>query len=135
MPVGDACQPVFVPAVGLRAGMVVRHSFPGCAVGTVVFPYGTPCPLAYIRTPALPVLLASGIFFKPLVLCQERGGLVTWRACRPRHEFPLSDIHRERSRLLRCATCRARFKDFHHDASAGDRRDKGVELRFSTGQM
>src|SRR3954447_8165593 len=105
MPVGNPSQPVFVPAVGLRARMIVRHGLPNCAVDTVVFSHGPPGPLAYIRTPALPVLLTTGILLEPLVLCQDRRRLVMWRVDRP-HTCSLSDFRRGRQRLLRCATLR-----------------------------
>ena len=58
MAVADAGNPVFAPAIGARAGMVVREVVPGGAVRAVVLANGSPLALAQVRSPALPVELA-----------------------------------------------------------------------------
>ena len=59
--VADASQPIFIPAVGARTGVIVGKIFPGVSVGAVVFADRAPRAFAEIRPPALPVLLAAWI--------------------------------------------------------------------------
>ena len=47
-------EPVLVPAVGARAGVVVGEGLPGIAVGAVVLAHGGPGPLGQVRAPAEP---------------------------------------------------------------------------------
>jgi hypothetical protein len=60
--VTDPAQAIFVPAIGCGAGMVVRQIIPGCPVGAIVLTHRAPGTFAEIWSPALPVLLAPGIF-------------------------------------------------------------------------
>ena len=59
--VGDAGQPVFAPAVGARAGLIVGEEIPGVAVLAVILADRSPLALAEVGPPFLPVdlLLAS----------------------------------------------------------------------------
>ena len=52
--VGDAEQAVLAPAVGARAGVVVREVVPGRAVWRVVLAHGAPLALGQVRPPAPP---------------------------------------------------------------------------------
>src|SRR5262249_51371473 len=54
--VADAGDAVFVPAVRLRARVIVRHVVPRRAVRRVVLAHGAPRTLAQIGAPLLPVL-------------------------------------------------------------------------------
>ena len=51
--VADAGDAVFGPAIGARAGVIVREVIPGRAVGAVVFARIAPGSFREIRTPAL----------------------------------------------------------------------------------
>ena len=66
--VADAGEAVLAPAVGAAAGVVVREVVPGVAVGAVVLADGAPLPLAQVRPPAPPRLLAETVFFQPALL-------------------------------------------------------------------
>ena len=57
--VGDAGQPVFAPAVGARAGLIVGEEAPGIAVLAVVLADRSPLALAEVGAPFLPVDLAA----------------------------------------------------------------------------
>ena len=57
--VGDAGDAVLAPAVGAGAGVVVREVVPGIAVRAVVLAHRAPLPLAEIRAPEAPALLAA----------------------------------------------------------------------------
>ena len=57
--VADSRQTVFIPAIGARAGVIVRQVFPGVAVRAVVFADRAPGALAEVGPPALPVLLCA----------------------------------------------------------------------------
>ena len=63
--IGDAADPVFAPAVGPGARVVVRKILPGCPVRAVILTHRSPLPLAQIGPPALPVGLVQARFFKP----------------------------------------------------------------------
>src|SRR5205823_5368846 len=54
--VADAGQPVLAPAVGARAGVVVREVLPGGAASAVVLAHGAPGPLADVRAPPAPAV-------------------------------------------------------------------------------
>src|SRR5208283_5026694 len=61
-PITDARQPIFIPAIGARTGVIVRQVLPGIAMRAIVFADRAPSALAKIRPPSLPVLLArSGL--------------------------------------------------------------------------
>ena len=53
--VREAGEPVLAPAVGARAGMIVRQVLPRGAVRAVVLADRAPLPLAEIRAPVVPV--------------------------------------------------------------------------------
>ncbi len=65
MTIRDSGEPVFIPAVGTGASMIVRERFPRSAVRTVVFPDRPPGPFAEVWPPALPMLLPERILFQP----------------------------------------------------------------------
>ena len=67
MTVRNARDPVFVPAVGFRAGVIVRDVFPGSAVLAIVLADSSPGALAEIGSPALPMRLAVAGFFESLM--------------------------------------------------------------------
>ena len=52
--VGDSRQAIFAPAIGARAGLIVREIIPGVAPFAIVLADGSPLPLAEVRTPFLP---------------------------------------------------------------------------------
>ena len=60
--VADAGQPVFIPAVGARTGLIVREIFPGVPIRAVVFADRAPRTFAEVRPPALPVLASCSGF-------------------------------------------------------------------------
>src|SRR5262249_46542787 len=60
--IGDSQQPVFAPAVGPAARVVVRQRFPGVAAGRVILAHRAPLAFGEIRAPPLPVLFAAGVF-------------------------------------------------------------------------
>ena len=53
--VADAGESVLVPAVGARAGMIVREVVPGIALGAVVLAHRAPRPFAQVGAERLPV--------------------------------------------------------------------------------
>ena len=53
--VREAGQTVLAPAIGARAGVVVRQVVPGGAAGAVVLAHGAPLPLAQVGAPQVPV--------------------------------------------------------------------------------
>src|SRR5205823_7575005 len=63
--VRDAQEPVLAPAVGPAAGVVVREVLPAGAARRVILADGAPLALGQVRAPALPVLLAPGVFPEP----------------------------------------------------------------------
>src|SRR4029450_8966661 len=52
--IGNPGDAVFAPAVGARAGMVVREEVPGVAVLAVVLAPVSPLPFPEVRSPFLP---------------------------------------------------------------------------------
>ena len=52
--IAKAADPVFAPAIGPAARVVVREVAPGIAVLAVILAYRSPLPLAQIRPPAPP---------------------------------------------------------------------------------
>src|SRR5205823_2682381 len=66
--VTDAQQPVFAPAVGPAAGVVVRKITPAVAPLGVVFAHRPPLALGQVRPPPLPVFFPSGVLREPLRL-------------------------------------------------------------------
>jgi len=55
VPVADAADAVFAPAVGARARLVVREILPRRAPLAVILAHGSPFALAEVGSPALPV--------------------------------------------------------------------------------
>ncbi len=70
VPVGDARDPVLVPAVGARAGVVVGQVLPGGSEVGVVLAHRAPGALGEIRPPALPVGRARAGLLEPPLLCR-----------------------------------------------------------------
>ena len=68
-------EPVLVPAVRPRAGVVVRERRPRVTVGAVVLADRTPCPLGEVRPPLVPLAGVEQVALgppdggEPLVLC------------------------------------------------------------------
>src|ERR1051325_4494927 len=60
--IADAEQPIFIPSISARAGVIVRKVIPRFAVRAVVFADGSPGAIADVRSPAFPVLRAVGGF-------------------------------------------------------------------------
>src|SRR5437879_4288682 len=60
--VADTGQPIFIPAVGTGARMVVREVLPGSAVSAVVLAHRAPGTLAEVGSPAFPVPLTGSRF-------------------------------------------------------------------------
>ena len=72
--VAESGQPVFVPAVGAHAGVLVREEVPRVAIGRVVLGHGTPRSLRNVRTPPAPGLsLGNGI--ESVLFLGGHGGL------------------------------------------------------------
>ncbi len=63
--IADAQQPVFPPAIGTAARMVVWKVGPAFAGGGVILPHGAPLALGKIGPPAFPVFLAALGFGQP----------------------------------------------------------------------
>src|SRR6266508_549445 len=64
MPVADAADAVFAPAIGAAARVVMGQIFPGRAVGAVIFADRAPLALGQIGSPALPVGFADSVLLK-----------------------------------------------------------------------
>src|SRR5262245_17825818 len=64
--VADAEQPIFVPAIGPRAGVVVWVVVPGAAIRAVVLAHCAPRALAQVWPPTLP---GRTILLKSVMLC------------------------------------------------------------------
>src|SRR5271157_496625 len=71
MPITDARDAVFIPAICLRARVGMRQILPGIAVGAVVFTHGSPRAFADIWTPALPMRFTFAAFFQALFLSRQ----------------------------------------------------------------
>ena len=69
--VGDAAEAVLAPAIGARAGVVVRQEIPGIAIGAVVLPHRTPGPFREVGAPQAPILLAEAVVFESLAFRVE----------------------------------------------------------------
>lgn len=72
MSVTNANQPIFSPAIGLGACLVVRHCQPGIAVCRVVCPYRAPLALREIIPPTPPVRGALPSSFAAQLLLGHR---------------------------------------------------------------
>src|SRR3954454_11935928 len=68
MVIADSGEAVLSPVIGARPGLIVREVVPGIAVRTVIFAYGSPLPLAEIRTPQPPRYAVVFCFGEPRVL-------------------------------------------------------------------
>src|SRR3954466_16045322 len=69
--IADAGDSVLVPAVGARAGVVVREVVPGVAVLAVVLANGAPRALGEVRSPALPVPAVLPRLYQPLLFSRH----------------------------------------------------------------
>ncbi len=58
LPIADASQAVFVPAVSARSGVIMRQILPCISIWAVVFAHRAPSTFAEIRAPPFPVLPA-----------------------------------------------------------------------------
>ncbi len=65
--VADPQQAVLTPAVGVRAGLVVRQEVPGVPFGRIILAHGPPLPLAEVGSPAVPGLPVLVRFLQPIV--------------------------------------------------------------------
>src|SRR6516225_1598293 len=88
MPVANAQDCVFAPAIGARPGMVVGKEFPGCAVWAVVFADRAPLTFGKVWSPSLPVDFASPRFFKPVLLSVRNPGVSSTRDTAYRRTCP-----------------------------------------------
>src|SRR5205807_2544208 len=70
--VGDAENAILAPAIGARAGMVVREVVPGRAVGGIIFPHCPPLPVGQVRAPAQPLGRARARLLEPSLLRRHR---------------------------------------------------------------
>src|SRR5690348_10947437 len=97
MIVADAGEPVLAPAIGARAGVIVREVVPGVAAFTVVLADGAPLTFAEIRAPALPGSAAGFGPGESLVLCCQSGTLAGARRggfrVAPRCRFVPTCVH------------------------------------------
>src|SRR5262249_33430129 len=75
MAVANGGEPILVPAVSARAGLVVRKIFPGFAGGAVVLANCAPGTVTDVRPPALPVRLTSSRFFETFFFRIHDGNL------------------------------------------------------------
>src|SRR6266511_704103 len=73
--VGNAAEAVLAPAIGARAGLVMRQEIPGIAIGAVVLAHSTPGPFREIRAPEAPILLADAVIFESLAFRIERSAI------------------------------------------------------------
>src|SRR5688572_24653570 len=60
----DPCNAVFTPAINAVQCSFIRRIIPGIGIFAVVFTYGSPLPVGYIRSPFLPFRV-----LKPLLFC------------------------------------------------------------------
>ena len=70
--IGDAANPILAPAIGARAGMLVREIIPGVAVRAVILAHRAPLSLAQIRAPQVPAPLAMVILLEALLFRVHR---------------------------------------------------------------
>jgi hypothetical protein len=75
LPIRDAEQTVFTPAIGAAAGVVVGKVLSTRARFRVVLPHGGPLAFAEIGAPALPIILTGRILFQALRLGCARGAV------------------------------------------------------------
>ena len=68
MSIRDTSQPILIPPIGARAGLLVREVLPGRPVWAVVLSHRTPGPFAQVGPPTLPVARARAVFLEPLLL-------------------------------------------------------------------
>src|SRR5882724_2418967 len=64
MAVADAGDPIFIPAIGSRARVIVREVIPRRAIWAVILTHGSPSAFAYIGSPTLPMRAALAGFFE-----------------------------------------------------------------------
>ena len=66
--IGEAADPVLAPAISAGARVLVREIIPGVAMSAVILPHRAPLPLAQVRAPEMPALLAMVILLKATLL-------------------------------------------------------------------
>ena len=74
LPVGQAQQAIFAPAVSPAAGVVVGKIIPAVSTGGIVLPHRAPLALGQVGSPAFPVpgtpgILRQALCFGPLLVC------------------------------------------------------------------
>ena len=72
--IADAEKSVFGPAIRAGAGMIVREIAPGIPIRAVIFAHCSPGALSEVRSPPLPVFIASFVFGEPLLFSRHRNG-------------------------------------------------------------
>src|SRR5262249_61954088 len=85
--------------------MIVWQVLPGAARGAVILTHGPPGAFAEIWSPALPVLLAPGIFLQASCLGGGHDGPFFETARRPTHRLPLGLSSSQMPRLVWCFAC------------------------------
>ena len=63
--IGETREPIFSPAVGATARVVVGKVIPGCTMSAVIFAHGAPLPLRQIGAPLLPAFTGREAVVKP----------------------------------------------------------------------
>ena len=110
--VGDACQPVFTPAISTELRLLVAEVIPGVAVGAVIFSYGPPLALTQIRSPFFPWGSSFDVLLKPSLFCAGFVCLLCVHGCCP-EEYPLD--------ITEYPICRSASQGVHEEHS-GQRR-------------
>jgi hypothetical protein len=54
-----ATQPIFIPALGPAAGLIMAEIFPGAATVAVIFMHGSPGTFTEVGAPVFPVSVAG----------------------------------------------------------------------------
>src|SRR5262245_4072568 len=68
LPIGDAQQSIFTPAISAAARVIVWKIIPAISVGRIIFTDCRPLPLGEVRPPAFPVASARGVLSQTLFL-------------------------------------------------------------------
>ena len=104
VPVADAADAVFAPAVGARARVVVREILPRGAVRAVILAHGSPLALAEVGPPALPMDFALLRFQQSFFFARHGRAILPDRAhrssTRARSARAMRRMHEWIARLL-----------------------------------
>jgi hypothetical protein len=73
--IADTSQTILAPAIGARAGLIVREVIPGVPTVAVVLAYRTPLALAQVRSPFLPGHLLRLSLCKSNLFCTHTAPL------------------------------------------------------------